>query len=130
MGEYVYAYSTVDGCWVTEVHYDLQGGGAGGSWTDQGNPTTPPSLPQSPPIIADTICTSVTDDPFILLTGTTDTAFTAGPLNDLAILDSMRAALTTRYGTIANPLPHGSRIEVAAAIVLDSVPAQYSFHRI
>lgn len=132
MGEYVFAYATVDGCWVTEIiQTGGGGGGGGGSWVDgNGDPTPAPSPAYDPPIQADTTCLDVTNDRQVLrrLAGTDYVA--QGALNDLAIQDSLRAALADSYGTIQNPLPISQRREIGGVIVYDPNNHTYSFLRI
>jgi hypothetical protein len=133
MGEYVYAYTTVDGCWITEiVRSGGGGGGGGGSWEDEnGEPVAPPSAPYEVPIVADTVCFDSTDDRHILYrVNPGDSAVLQGPLNKLELQDSMRALLLDSYGTIASPLPMGDRRERGAVIVFSMLTDDYSFHRV
>ena len=130
MGEYVYSYSTVDGCWITEIHHSGSGGGGGGgSWEGpQGEPVPAPSPPESPPIVADTICVDSTADRFLVFRP--DSAIVQGPLNDMAMQDSLRAAHFDSYGTIANPLVHSQRLEIGGIIYQAVKGGPLIFHRV
>jgi len=133
MGEYVYAYSTVDGCWITEiVRSGGGGGGGGGSWQDEnGDPVAPPSAPYEVPIIADTVCFDSTDDRHILYRQLPDPdVVLQGALNTLEFQDSLRAALFDSYGTIANPLPMSQRREIGGVIVYNEAIGDYIFRRV
>jgi hypothetical protein len=131
MGEYVYAYTTVNGCWITEIHFDDPNGGGAGGWYNNGTPTSPPSAPYSPPIVADTICFDEAGDPSVLVPhGTSDTSIVSGPLNDLAIADSIRDLFISSYGPLSIPLPQDQRMEIGAAIYQDSTNGPLRFIRL
>src|SRR5690606_30711020 len=135
MGEYVYAYTTVDGCWITEIVRSGGGGGGGGvggTWEDHnGDPVPAPSDPYEVPIVADTVCFDSTEDRHLLYrVNPGDNAVRQGPLNKLELQDSMRALLFDSYGTTASPLPMSQRRELGGVIVHSELTDDYSFHRV
>lgn len=133
MGEYVYAWRTVDDCWVTEVRLGEGGGAPAGSWgTASGTPTSAPSAPVTVRLNADTLCTAVTSD-MPVTRFTSDGTLHLGvpsPLNDKAIQDSMLALFRDSYGPLDAPLPQLDRRELGAILVWNPLARTMRFERI
>jgi hypothetical protein len=132
LGEYVYSYFTVDGCWITEIVSNGGGGSGTGDWVDEnGNPVPPPSDPvQTPDAVVSDTCKIVTGDRVVTRELDTLSVLFEGSLNDGAIQDSLRAAHLDSYGTIADPLPLSQRDEIGGVIAYNFRKKTYEFHRI